>query len=148
MQINSNNPVNRLYNSVFTLQTHETANNQLQKANQTTQNVTADNEQAEWQQIAARFDVTNISTSERAELAGQLAEKGLISSEMQLKLAAPSSMNDDFQTKTNFLAEMQNSQQVQQGDPLALKTLKVLQQLNGFSTGSDGSQVWQGYAQA
>jgi len=91
------------------------------------------NAQAKWQDIASKYNVNNISTNERVEMAAQLRENNLISSEQHMKLVAPSSMNDDFTTKANYLADVQGSSEVAQGSPAALKLLSILEHLNELS---------------
>lgn len=56
-----------------------------------------------WQNIAAKYDVTNISNQDRTNLAGELQEKGLISGEVGIFMAMPLSMSQNPNEKTNFI---------------------------------------------
>lgn len=56
-----------------------------------------------WQNIASRYDVTNISNQDRANLAGELQEKGLISGEVGIFIAMPLNTSQNPNEKTNFI---------------------------------------------
>jgi len=71
-----------------------------EKANGSNTRISAE---ARWQQIAGNYDVTNISTRERAAMTGELLESGLISSTEGMALAAPYSMNENLDTKRDYL---------------------------------------------
>lgn len=56
-----------------------------------------------WQAIAAKYDVTNISTHERGEMAADLMNAGLMPPGIGIALVAPIGLNHDPNTKIDFL---------------------------------------------
>ncbi|WP_415884012.1 hypothetical protein ACMXYX_11055 [Neptuniibacter sp. QD72_48] len=63
----------------------------------------ARNAQSALNGIANRYDVTNISTRERGAMVSDLQEKGLLSNEDAMRMAAPFSMNENIDTKRDWL---------------------------------------------
>ncbi|WP_415901564.1 hypothetical protein ACMXYR_10780 [Neptuniibacter sp. QD29_5] len=53
--------------------------------------------------IANKYDVTNISTRERGAMVNDLQEKGLISNLDAMRMAAPFSINENLDTKRDWL---------------------------------------------
>jgi hypothetical protein len=91
------------------------------------------NAEAKWQNIASQYNMTDISTKERASMADELRKNNLISPEQHLRLAAPLSMNDDFSSKVDYLAMIRNSKEVADRVPAALKTFNILEHLHSIS---------------
>lgn len=89
-----------------------------------------------WQFVASQYDVTDISTNERASMAGKLRKNNLISAEQQLRLTAPLSINDDLSTKVDYLTMIKESREVAEKIPAALKSLKILEHLHELSENS------------
>ncbi|WP_415887591.1 hypothetical protein ACMXYO_05760 [Neptuniibacter sp. QD37_6] len=63
----------------------------------------ARNAQSALNGIANTYDVTNLSTRERGAMVNDLQEHGLISNEDAMRMAAPFSMNENIDTKRDWL---------------------------------------------
>ncbi|MGO5000509.1 hypothetical protein [Oceanisphaera sp. W20_SRM_FM3] len=59
-----------------------------------------------WQEIAKKFDVSNISQNEMGDMVSNLVNNKLISSTDSLFLMAPTSMNQDPEIKYDLLESM------------------------------------------
>lgn len=67
------------------------------------------NAMQKWQDIANKYDVNNITTDERLKMTTELVEAGLVSTEVGLHLAAPRSINEGPNDRSDFLTEMKAS---------------------------------------
>lgn len=94
---------------------------------------TGRNAEAKWQDIASQYNMTDISTKERASMADELRKDNSISAEQHLRLAAPLNMDDDLSTKVDYLTLARNSKAVAEGVPAALKSLNILEHLHELS---------------
>ena len=99
--------------------------------------------EAEWQKIANKYDVTNISTNERAAMAQELSDNHLVSNDVLLFMVAPLSMNENRDQKVNYLSMMRESFEVASnmgvsGKQLELQKerLSILERLNNLSNGA------------
>jgi len=63
----------------------------------------ARNAQSALSSIADKYDVSNISTRERGAMVNALQEAGLISNADAMRMAAPFSMNENIDTKRDWL---------------------------------------------
>ena len=97
--------------------------------------------EGKWLTIAGKYDVTNISTRERGAMGSELAENNLISSLEGMALMAPLSMDDDLDTKVNFLemsreglaAAKSNGASAKQVE-LQESVVKILEELHGLAS--------------
>ena len=101
------------------------------------------NAEEKWQTIADMFDVANISTRERGAMASELAENNLISNPVAMAMMAPLSMNDDLDTKVNFLETSRESLAAAKSNGASSKqvelqesVVKILEQLYGLAGNS------------
>lgn len=81
--------------------------------------------QAKWQEIAAQYDVTDLSTNERVEMAGQLQKNGLIPDDIMIFMVMPSSMNTDLNQKEDFLGAIKESFEMEKSSGLGQKQLEM-----------------------
>ena len=100
-----------------------------------------------WQAIADNFDVTNISMRERGAMTQELFNDGLISSEEAMLMSRPYKLNDDLDTKRNWLDISQGALEFanQQGSPtktieLMESTVNILEQLFALSGDIDNNR--------
>lgn len=93
------------------------------------------------QDIANKYDVTNMSTTERIAMAQELNDSQLMPDGVMLAMVAPLSMNEDVDQKTDYLNTMResfaflskmggNSEQLE----LTRKQLDLLEHLNSLSS--------------
>lgn len=112
MQVNQTSQAAQVYQthskgSVHT--SHGTGNN-VQATNGDVQlSKEARNAQSALNGIANRYDVTNLSTRERGAMVNDLQERGLISNEDAMRMAAPFSMNENIDTKRDWLQISQDA---------------------------------------
>tara|TARA_Y100000782_G_scaffold25272_1_gene27897 strand:+ start:6701 stop:7180 length:480 start_codon:yes stop_codon:yes gene_type:complete len=85
------------------------------------------NAEQNWQNIAQKYDVTNISGAERRAMTGELMGAGLISSTEGLVMAAPSSMNENPSEKENYLEVMQQSLDLAKNNGSAAEQVELLE---------------------
>ena len=98
------------------------------------------NAEKNWQAIASRYDVTNISTHERGAMLEELINSGLMPPGEGIALVAPISMNHDPATKVNFFDLSRKSLEFakdngapQQQIALMQKTVNLLEKLDALS---------------
>jgi len=144
MQINQSTGANSLYQpkneqSVSTKTASDNSNKHV-SGEQVSISPAGHSAEAKWQQIAAKYDVTNISTNDRATMAAELRGNGLISTKDQMAMMAPLSMNDDLETKVDFLSINRESLAVERGEPSALKLLALLEQLHALANNGGNVQ--------
>ncbi|KAA1160877.1 MULTISPECIES: hypothetical protein [Alteromonadales] len=111
MHINNSAQLNQIY------KTQSPSYNMLSNADRITENkaLTTDtvdisnaglNAKKNWQEIAKKFDVSNISQNEMGDMVSNLVDNKLISSTDSLFLMAPTSMNQDPEIKYDLLESM------------------------------------------
>ena len=96
---------------------------------------------ARWQTIANKYDVTSISTKERAAMTQELLDNQFISNDVGLTMMAPLSINENIYQKVDYLSIARNSYEFlsnRGGDPKQLELLKqsleTLEHLNVLSS--------------
>ena len=94
-----------------------------------------------WQTIANKYDVTNISTNERAAMTQELLDNQFISNDVGLTMMAPLSMNENMNQKVDYLKITRDSYEFlskRGGDPKQLELLKqsleTLERLHSLSS--------------
>ncbi len=104
------------------------------------------NAEHNWQAIADKYDVTNISTYERGAMTAELLENKLISSTEGLSLMAPLSINANPETKINFLDIMQKGFEAAKSNGTSQKqielmksTVNTLHQLHALAGNKDNN---------
>ncbi|MEJ2418631.1 MAG: hypothetical protein P8Y45_17205 [Exilibacterium sp.] len=92
------------------------------------------------QTIANKYDVTNISTTERIAMTQELHDNHLIPKDVMIFMMAPLSMNEDMDHKSNYLSTIRESFEVasKMGDSaeqleLKRQRLEILEQLSAIS---------------
>ncbi|WP_415886531.1 hypothetical protein ACMXYO_00755 [Neptuniibacter sp. QD37_6] len=99
-----------------------------------------------WQAIADKYDVTNISMRERGAMVNELVQSGFLSSEEAMMMARPYKINDEPNVKRNWLEISQGALEFakQNGSPastieLMEKNVSTLAKLNQLGRNSDQS---------
>lgn len=111
MQINSNDQVSRIYqiNNTASVgaQTHSVDTIKHETADKVTISEAGRNAESKWQEIADKYDPTNMSYNELSDMGTELIENGLITSKEALALLAPPSrdFNPDEKYDTVALAK-------------------------------------------
>jgi len=89
-----------------------------------------------WQEVAAKFDVNNISRSERGELASTLVSNGMIKSDVAMQIVKPLSMNESSEDRVDFLSVMKGAFEFNQAAglnrdqlELQMKAIELLERL-------------------
>lgn len=125
-----------------TIESTETGTSE--KADQVSLSAPGRTAEGKWLTIAGKYDVTNISTRERGAMGSELAENGLISSLEGMALMAPLSMDDDLDTKVNFLEISRESLEVAKSNGASAKqvelqesVVKILEELHGLASSAD-----------
>ena len=90
------------------------------------------NAEDKWQAIADKYDMTNISLHERGAMTAELLENKLISSAEGLAMMAPNSMNEDPDTKVNFLDMTQNGLEAAKSNGTPINQIKIMESLVGI----------------
>lgn len=92
-----------------------------------------------WQEVAAKFDVNNISRSERGELASTLVSNGMIKSDVAMQIIKPLNINERSEDRTDFLSVMKGAFEFNQAAGLSrsqlelqMKAINVLERLNSL----------------
>jgi hypothetical protein len=105
------------------------------------------NAEGNWQAIADKYDVENISMRERGAMAQEFLDNGLISSEEAMVMSRPYKLNDDLDTKRNWLDISQGALEFakQNGSPtktteLMKRTVYILEQLQALAGNSDNNR--------
>lgn len=78
-----------------------------------------------WQAVADKFDVNNISRSERGELASTLVSNGMIKSDVAMQIVKPLSMNERSEDRTDFLSVMKGAFEFNQAAGLSRDQLEL-----------------------
>ena len=111
-------------------------------ADNVTISVAGQNADSKMKEIGSKYDITNMSTDERAALSQELRDNQLISNDVMLFMMAPLSMNEDTSQKVNYLELMRDSFEFASRtttDPEQLEIqrqhLHVLEQLSGIAKG-------------
>lgn len=93
-----------------------------------------------WQAIAEKYDVTNISTHERGEMAADLMNAGLMPPGIGIALVVPIGINHDPNTKIDFLDASRQSLSFgkahgapQEQTLLMQKTVNLLEKIKALS---------------
>lgn len=96
------------------------------------------NAAASMHDIAAKYNVNDISQKERMQMVTELTEAGLISSGVALHLRAPRSMNEKPNDRSDLLGEMKESLIVDKNSPDSehmknkLRAIDILEELRAL----------------
>lgn len=118
-----------LYSNKRTMPTTHLGDQQDTVMSQTSDTVTisheAKNAEQTWQNIATKYDVRNISRTERGAMVNDLVQNGFISNEVALHMAAPLSTSEVAHDKTDFLGTMKSSLESNNSAKLSANQLKT-----------------------
>ncbi|MCG7535730.1 hypothetical protein [Pseudoalteromonas sp. OOF1S-7] len=92
----------------------------------------------QWQVLAAKYDVHNISAGEMRSLSRELFEGGFIGTGEMMVIGAPTSMNEQSLKKHDLLSDMRHTYQLssamgghsRESGELYLKSIDVLERLS------------------
>lgn len=90
-----------------------------------------------WQALANKYDVTSITTQERVDMARDMKDNGLISNDSMMLMVMPQSMNDDMNTPSNFIEDLENSIAASKSSGLGSKQLEMRTKLLGMLQNMD-----------
>lgn len=97
------------------------------------------NAEKKWQEIANKYDVTNMSQTEVGKMTKELHDNKLIPNDVLLHMLAPASMNQDPDQKYDVLSQMRISLEFAEStnaDPIHIEKQKqvvnVFEQLHGL----------------
>ncbi|AZZ96929.1 hypothetical protein [Pseudoalteromonas sp. R3] len=93
--------------------------------------------QNKWQELAANYDVHNMSASEMRSLSRELFDGGFIGTGEMMVIGAPTAMNEDPLKKHDLLNDMRHTYQLssamgghsKESSELYLKSIEVLERL-------------------
>ncbi|KJY92172.1 hypothetical protein [Pseudoalteromonas piscicida] len=99
-----------------------------------------------WQNIASKYDVNNISAQEARAMSKELFEGGLISTGQMMAIGAPTSMVENPSQKYNLLNDMKHtfslsnslSAQTKEARANYLNSISILERLNSEKKGLNG----------
>ncbi|GGZ78924.1 hypothetical protein [Paraglaciecola chathamensis] len=150
MHINSSDQVSRIYQMKDTA-TPNTTNLNAANKNQTADKITLSeaglNAESKMQDIAAKYDPSNMSYNELVSMGTELLENGLITSQESLALMAPPSRNFDPDEKYDTVALAKQSAAFDQSlgnthskdAKLRASVLEMLQAIQGLSDNNSNS---------
>lgn len=110
MLINSNSQASHIYQTQSNAPLTTTSSNTPVKNENTADKITISdaglNAESKWQDIADKYDMTNISGNEVMEMAQELYENKLISSNQMLDMYTPPSIDFDLNKKVNYVTQV------------------------------------------
>ncbi|QPB81881.1 hypothetical protein CWC22_002215 [Pseudoalteromonas rubra] len=97
-----------------------------------------------WQELAAKYDVHNMSAGEMRSLSRELFDGGFIGTGEMMVIGAPTSMNEDPFKKHDLLNDMKHTYQLssamgghsKESSELYLKSIEIIQRLGQTRNGS------------
>jgi len=102
------------------------------------------NAEEKWQDIASKYDVTNMSQSEVGKMTEELYDNKLIPKDVLIHMLAPASMNQDPDQKYDVFSQMRKSLEFAESiktDPIQIEkkrqVIEIFERLHGLhSSGS------------